>query len=93
MRWKHRFRETHPASWKQQGPCGTCGLSPGPRGGRDMHTHSLAVAADSKLRSPTATGFSIVPVRGIPCQLLELLSLPALVRQISLCFKSSGVCA
>lgn len=55
-------RNTHPMLWKQEGPCGTSGLSPG---GRDMQAHSSAVAADSKLESSTATGFPILPVWGI----------------------------
>lgn len=69
MRWKHQFRETQPMLWIQERPCGTCGLSPGPKGGRDMHAHSLAVAADTRQESSAATGSSILAAGEIPCQL------------------------
>lgn len=62
-------RNTQPMLWIQEGPCGTCGLSPGPKGGRDMHTHSLAVAADTQQESSAATGSSILAAGEIPCQL------------------------
>lgn len=48
MWWKHQ-RNTQPMLRKRDGPCGICGLCPGPKGGRDMHDHSLA---DSKLGLP-----------------------------------------